>query len=101
MTLPAPVVEAWEWQLRARCRTCDVDFFGDTTELVDRAKSVCTGCPVQEECRWFAARAGETHGVWGGVSAEELPRYRWLPPPRSLRRAHRDHTAHFPRGHTA
>ncbi|MGW0173405.1 WhiB family transcriptional regulator [Rhodococcus sp. NPDC003322] len=101
VTLPTPVVEAWEWQLRARCRTHDVDFFGETPELVRHAKSVCAGCPVREECRWFAARAGETHGVWGGVSADELPRYRWLPPPHSLRRAHWEHTAHISRGQTA
>jgi WhiB family redox-sensing transcriptional regulator len=33
-----------------------------------RAADLCGGCPVLEQCRWYAIEAGEAHGVWGGLS---------------------------------
>lgn len=95
---PHPLVEAWEWLRHARCRSRGIDFFDDTPELVALAKSVCSACPVREECRDYAVRAGETHGVWGGMSADELPRHRWLASWRHANRARREHTS---RGNTA
>lgn len=44
---------------------------GDHTE----AKEVCRDCPVAEECLHYAIAAGETHGVWGGMTPRE--RSRW------------------------
>lgn len=35
-------------------------------------KAICFAlCPVRDECREFALRTREEHGVWGGMSAEE------------------------------
>ena len=32
-----------------------------------RAAALCDGCPVIEQCRWYALEAGEDDGVWGGL----------------------------------
>lgn len=32
-----------------------------------RAADLCDGCPVIEQCRWYALEAGEDDGVWGGL----------------------------------
>lgn len=32
-----------------------------------RAKRLCDGCPVLEQCRSYALEAGEEFGVWGGL----------------------------------
>ncbi len=32
-----------------------------------RAAELCDGCPVIEQCRWYALEAGEDDGVWGGL----------------------------------
>ncbi len=32
-----------------------------------RAAALCEGCPVIEQCRWYALEAGEDDGVWGGL----------------------------------
>lgn len=34
----------------------------------NRAADLCAGCPVLDQCRWYAIEAGEVHGVWGGLS---------------------------------
>jgi WhiB family redox-sensing transcriptional regulator len=36
-----------------------------------RAKGVCRGCPVLEQCRLHALSAQEPYGVWGGLSESE------------------------------
>jgi WhiB family redox-sensing transcriptional regulator len=35
-----------------------------------RARSLCLGCPVLAECRWYARRHRE-FGFWGGESEDE------------------------------
>jgi len=32
-----------------------------------RAAALCDGCPVIDQCRWYALEAGEDDGVWGGL----------------------------------
>ena len=58
-----------DWMERAACKGMDVDIFvpvrgGDT----QRAKRVCEGCPVREECRDYALSDPSIQGVWGGLS---------------------------------
>ncbi len=36
-----------------------------------RAKQVCSGCAVREECLGHALRSGERYGVWGGMTDAE------------------------------
>ncbi len=78
-TLPPPMLGNWQWQLQAACRGLSTDlFFKADDEPRSRknaretqAKAVCAVCPVTAKCLDWAVRVGETHGVWGGLSAEE------------------------------
>jgi WhiB family transcriptional regulator, redox-sensing transcriptional regulator len=36
-----------------------------------RAKQVCSGCAVRDECLDHALRSGERYGVWGGLTDAE------------------------------
>ncbi len=66
-----------EWWSLAACKSRDPDLFfpissaGRGVEQVRRAKAVCAGCQVRQECLDFALRTRTTEGVWGGTSAEE------------------------------
>jgi WhiB family transcriptional regulator, redox-sensing transcriptional regulator len=77
--LPEPIFDDWQWQVQAACRGLSTDlFFKADDEPRSRkrsretqAKAVCAVCPVTGKCLDWAVRVGETHGVWGGLSAEE------------------------------
>jgi WhiB family redox-sensing transcriptional regulator len=74
--LPVPIIENWDWQLRAACRNLDsAAFFPPERERGNErrrreavAKQVCSGCPVIEQCRRHALAAEERYGVWGGLT---------------------------------
>ena len=36
-----------------------------------KAKRICAGCPVQQQCLDQALAEGEQHGVWGGYTLRE------------------------------
>lgn len=36
-----------------------------------RAKAICAGCPVVEDCLDYAVRIKEQHGIWGGLNENE------------------------------
>lgn len=71
------------WETRAACRGLDGIgrelrrlFFAPAGERpesrvvrVTRAKAVCAGCPVLDQCR--DASADEVFGVWAGMTASE------------------------------
>jgi WhiB family redox-sensing transcriptional regulator len=40
----------------------------------DPALAVCARCPVREQCRDWALETGQTDGVWGGLTPDELRR---------------------------
>lgn len=77
--LPAPVAEIWDWQARGACRGMDSAFFfhpeGERgpakASRVAKAKLICQGCFVLEECRRHALAVHEPYGVWGGLSEAE------------------------------
>ena len=79
VTLPTPVTELWEWQLKARCRTMPISMFypeaglrGPTLRHIEaEAKAVCRQCPVIEHCRSHAERCDEPYGIWGGLTERE------------------------------
>lgn len=53
--------------LRLPCRVGDPDlWFADTPVDLERAKVLCTGCPVIAECLAGALARREPWGVWGG-----------------------------------
>lgn len=75
VTVGAVGQEAW-WR-RAACRGCDPEVFFPTgstapadVRQIERAKSVCRGCPVRECCLSWAMRF-EAHGIWGGTTPAE------------------------------
>lgn len=74
-----PLTAAWDWQLRAACRGADSAFFfcpsgergPSRRERIRRAKQICAGCDVVQECLRHAMSLREEYGVWGGLSEEE------------------------------
>lgn len=65
------------WMDRAACRGLTHLFFPLTAERPQArarrealARSVCAGCPVQNQCRDFA-RDNHEYGLWGGESEDE------------------------------
>lgn len=46
----------------------------DAREAV--ARSLCGTCPVRVECLSYALRAGESHGIWGGLNELQRARLR-------------------------
>lgn len=77
--LPGPNADFWDWQLDAACRGMDSDLFyhpdgerGPRREQrIQRAKAICSACPVLSQCRSMALKSREPYGIWGGMSEEE------------------------------
>lgn len=67
----------YSWRSRAICRDTDPDLFfpvgttGHALVQIDRAKQVCSECPVRVECLEFALETNQDSGIWGGTSEEE------------------------------
>ncbi|OZF55309.1 WhiB family transcriptional regulator [Rhodococcus sp. 14-2470-1a] len=78
-SLPQPVAEQWDWQLRGSCRYEDPVLFYPPTSargrslaaMEARAKAICTDCPVMRTCRDYALEAAEPHGIWGATTSKE------------------------------
>ncbi|MEW9546861.1 WhiB family transcriptional regulator [Nonomuraea sp. NPDC050783] len=68
------------WLRRGACRSSDPDLFfplAPSPLQEARAKAVCAGCQVLQECRSYALRAGEPEGIWGGLTPQERRRSRF------------------------
>jgi WhiB family redox-sensing transcriptional regulator len=49
------------------CWSADPDlFFAEAPADVERAKALCTQCPMRRECLAGALERREPYGVWGG-----------------------------------
>ncbi|MET8768248.1 MULTISPECIES: WhiB family transcriptional regulator [unclassified Streptomyces] len=59
------------WTARAACRTADPDDLFVDGAAQNRAKAICTGCPVRIECLAQALDHRIDHGVWGGMTERE------------------------------
>lgn len=65
------------WRDRAACLEEDPELFfpigakEPAMLQVEEAKHVCARCEVRTDCLLWALRAGEDHGVWGGLSEDE------------------------------
>lgn len=72
------------WREAAACLEVrdQVSFFPDKEDAggVARAKAVCAGCPVADECLSWALETNQTEGIWGGHTAKERKglRRRWI-----------------------
>ena len=81
VNLPAPA-SMTTWAASGACRDSDPELFFPVTETgaaasqLARAKAVCAGCPVRDQCLQFALDSGQAFGVWGGTTGEERRRLR-------------------------
>mgnify|MGYP001029482766 CR=1 FL=1 len=77
--LPGPNADFWDWQREGHCRGLDSSVFfhpeGERgharLQRERRAKQICAGCPVIEQCRSHALSVDEIYGIWGGLSEHE------------------------------
>lgn len=66
-----------DWRDHAACAGRTDTFFATNakgtgvTIAIERAKRICAGCPVLDECQQHALDNFETEGVWGGMSEDE------------------------------
>jgi len=65
-----------DWRDFASCRLEDPDdFFAEgrsSRAQVRAAQAICHVCPVRQQCGEYAIEAGETWGIWGGMSQRQL-----------------------------
>ena len=67
-----------DWRHKAACLTEDPELFfpdgntGPALQQIEEAKKICMRCVVREQCLAWALEAGQDHGVWGGLSEDEL-----------------------------
>lgn len=59
------------WSARAACRAADPDELFVDGAAQNRAKVICTGCPVRTECLAHALDNRVEHGIWGGMTERE------------------------------
>jgi WhiB family redox-sensing transcriptional regulator len=60
-----------DWSAQAACRSTDSDELFVQGAAQNRAKAVCTGCPVRTECLADALDNRVEFGVWGGMTERE------------------------------
>jgi len=67
---------AGQWTKQGPCRD-DPDrmYPGTLAAEIERAKTVCRGCPVMEQCLQWALETREPYGVWGGTSEADRRAY--------------------------
>ena len=68
------------WQVKAACRGPHAAVFfpppsferkEEKLEREGRAKAICEECSVIDECREYALKIREQHGIWGGLNELE------------------------------
>ncbi|MFJ8049858.1 WhiB family transcriptional regulator [Streptomyces luteogriseus] len=69
-----------DWLEHAACAGMDPRAFfsigNHARAQVNSARKVCATCPVREQCASWAIETGESNGVWGGMSQQELRKKR-------------------------
>ena len=61
-----------DWRSFAACRFVDSDVFFPQSDLFsNRAKLICSTCPVREQCLAWAMVTDQRYGVWGGKTSRE------------------------------
>ncbi|MET8766807.1 WhiB family transcriptional regulator [Streptomyces sp. NPDC004658] len=60
-----------EWEIQAKCRTADPEELFVEGAAQNRAKALCSGCPVRTECLAHALDHRIEHGIWGGMTERE------------------------------
>ena len=73
---------ATNWRSAGACRSADPDLFfpispaGPGQRQIARAKVICAGCDVRQECLDFALSHDQVYGIWGGTTPEDRQRAR-------------------------
>ena len=68
-------IRSTEWMNEGNCRNFPpAVFFPADGAGVDRARLICTTCPVTSQCLEYALAEHIDHGVWGGCSERERRR---------------------------
>lgn len=63
------------WKADAACLDLDTDiFFPESESKAAQALSICSICPVRDECLDFALRTRQHDGIWGGLTETERRR---------------------------
>ncbi|MGC8464601.1 MAG: WhiB family transcriptional regulator [Acidimicrobiales bacterium] len=63
------------WMAQGSCRAIDPDIFFPSDGVgVEKARQICTKCPVQGPCLEYALALKIEHGVWGGASERQRRR---------------------------
>ena len=63
------------WMAEGRCRMYPAAMFFPSDGVgVEKARKVCNGCPVQDQCLEHALEHRIEHGVWGGASERQRRR---------------------------
>lgn len=60
-----------DWGDRGLCKSVDPEELFVEGAAQNRAKAVCTGCPVRTECLAYALDQRIEHGIWGGMTERE------------------------------
>lgn len=60
-----------DWRTGTPCKADPDVMYGTSDASVERAKSICRGCPVMEQCAQWALENRELYGTWGGLSERE------------------------------
>jgi WhiB family transcriptional regulator, redox-sensing transcriptional regulator len=77
-----PTANVQNWRSAAACLSADPDLFfpisttGAAVRQIERAKKICSGCTVRQECLEFALTHDQVYGIWGGSTAEDRQRAR-------------------------
>ncbi len=73
---------AANWRSAGACSSADPDLFfpissvGLGEQQIARAKIICAGCQVRQECLDFALGHDQVYGIWGGTTPEDRQRER-------------------------
>jgi WhiB family transcriptional regulator, redox-sensing transcriptional regulator len=67
----AEVITDTDWGDRGLCKSADPEELFIEGAAQNRAKAVCTGCPVRTECLSYALDQRIEYGVWGGMTERE------------------------------
>jgi WhiB family transcriptional regulator, redox-sensing transcriptional regulator len=71
------------WAKSAVCSQTDPEMWfpekGNGNTAI-KAKEICQGCPVREQCLEYALANNEQFGVWGGMSFNERQKHKHRQP---------------------
>lgn len=89
MTAPTLDRAGFNWRLLGNCTDLDYNTMhpddGDH-EGEERAKKVCAGCPVAEQCLAESVRLRDWHGIRAGLTGQERRNLAPANPPKRCKR---------------